>query len=116
MNTKNDESSVIFRRKNPFSSNRNQMLPYISQDNLHINHSYSLNPSDTTLFYVTSSIFDDNSKSYSSSDQPSLSVNNFSMTSFFFFFHRKENVCLNMIETKEREKKVCSGISFFFAA
>ncbi len=69
------ESTVVFREKKPFPSfSRNKVLPYLSEQS---QSSHSVNPSDSTLFYVTSSIADDNTKSRSSSQEPSLSVNHF---------------------------------------
>jgi hypothetical protein len=71
-----DESPVVFRQIKPLTINRKLIPRYLSHQQNH---------ADTTFFYVTSSVVDDNSKSYTSSDQqPSLSVNNFSMTFFSF--------------------------------
>jgi hypothetical protein len=81
--SQHDNLPVIHRQRNPFSSNRNNNLDNLFQENPN-NYSIPLNSSDATLFYVTSSIFDDDSNSSTSSDQPSLSVNDFSMSFFFF--------------------------------
>lgn len=63
--------SVVYRQRNLNSSNRHRNI--LSQS--------------PTLFYVTSpSIFDESSKSDTSSNPSTLSVNNFSMPFFFFFF------------------------------
>ena len=68
--SENVESSVVYRDRNPHSSNRHQNV---------------LLPQSPTLFYVTSpppppsSIFDESSKSDTSSNPSTLSVNDFSM-------------------------------------
>ncbi|CAF4230374.1 unnamed protein product, partial [Rotaria sp. Silwood2] len=73
-NAKNDDSNVVFRQKKPYSSNRYNILACLPQENNNNNiYSNTLNLSDKNLFYVTSSIFDDDSNSHSSSGQTLLS-------------------------------------------
>lgn len=61
------ESSVVYREKNPYSSNRYQHVPKPS-----------------IAFFVTSSSFDENSKSDTSSNPSTRSVNSLSMSFSFF--------------------------------
>ncbi|CAF0890451.1 unnamed protein product [Rotaria sp. Silwood1] len=75
-NAKNDDSNVVFRQKKPYSSNRHNILACLTQQNNNTSnniYSNSLNLTDKNLFYVTSSIFDDDSNFYSPSDQTLLS-------------------------------------------
>ncbi|CAF1367503.1 unnamed protein product [Adineta steineri] len=75
INRDNDDYPVTFRPRNAFSSNRINNLAYLSQGNDNTD-SVSLDPPNTTLFYITSSIPDDNSittsNSPSTSNRPSL--------------------------------------------
>lgn len=102
LNTENDNNRVVFRQKNSILRYRPNVLINPLKENYDNHLSLSLNPSDSTLFYITSSVSDDNSiansYSFSTSDQPSLSVNNF-FNNVFFVFNRKVNVCLNVIYT-----------------
>ncbi|CAF4414914.1 unnamed protein product, partial [Adineta steineri] len=66
INRDNDDYPVTFRSRNAFSSNRINNLAYLSQGNDNTD-SVSLDPPNTTLFYITSSIPDDNSKTTSNS-------------------------------------------------
>ncbi|CAF4995021.1 unnamed protein product, partial [Rotaria socialis] len=75
-NPSNNDCNVTFRPIQPVSLNRKNILAHLAKENS--NHgSNLLNPSDKTLFYVTSSVFDDdsvtNSNSYSSFEQALLS-------------------------------------------
>ncbi|UJR21347.1 hypothetical protein I4U23_024440 [Adineta vaga] len=74
--TMNSENDVIFRVPSIASVNRINNLTSLSKIDA-IHRSISFNPSNTTLFYITSSTPDDNSMTYSNSsitsDQPSLS-------------------------------------------
>ncbi|CAF1123407.1 unnamed protein product [Adineta ricciae] len=74
MTSENNDNRVVYRTPSVDSANRVKNLT--KADAFH--RSISFNPSNTTLFYITSSTPDDNSMTYSNSsvtsDQPSLSV------------------------------------------
>ena len=80
MTSENNDNRVVYRTPSVNSANRVKNLTNLSKTNA-FRRSISFNPSNTTLFYITSSTPDDNSMTYSNSsvtsDQPSLSVNNF---------------------------------------
>lgn len=91
LNLADDDSNVMFRTRQPMSTNRKNINACLVPDN---NHDFSnlLKSSDKTLFYVTSSaVNDDDSTPIStictSSKQTLPSVNKFSMTLSFFFLN-----------------------------
>ncbi|CAF3955579.1 unnamed protein product, partial [Rotaria magnacalcarata] len=85
-NPSNNDCNVTFRPIQPVSSNRKNTLAHLAKENSN-NGSNLLNPSDKTLFYLPSAVFDDdsvtNSNSYSSFEQvllPKHEENNLSIS------------------------------------